>query len=84
MSQSPSLVTRVTPEMYSRVFEHHEEGKLILEDLTKRFYDVSLYVPGGMEGARETERNAARREVVWFILAQLARAGSDDNEGEAA
>jgi hypothetical protein len=59
--------------MYARVFEGHAEGALILEDLVARFYDVNVFRPGGVEGARETDRRAARREVVHFILHMIGQ-----------
>lgn len=74
---------RADPAMYARVFEHHAEGRLILEDLVRRFYDVNLFVPGGPEGARETDRRVARREVVHHILKQLgqvAEPADDDSQ----
>lgn len=64
--------------MYSRVFEGHAEGAILLEDLVRRFYDVQVFKPGGVEGARETDRRAARREVVHFILAQVGQVKEGD------
>jgi hypothetical protein len=58
--------------MYARVFGNGE-GALLLQDLTARFFDVNVYCPGGIEAQRETERRAARREVVRFILSQMAQ-----------
>lgn len=74
---------RITPEAYARVFEGHHEGVLILADLTRRFYDVNTYVPGGMDGQRESDRRSARREVVHFILTQIGQVGKlNPNETE--
>jgi hypothetical protein len=73
--------------MYGRVFEGHAEGALILEDLVARFYDVNVFKPGGVEGARETDRRAARREVVHFILhmiGQVKEPPPDDDSQPAA
>lgn len=64
--------------MYARVFEGHHEGAAILQDLTARFFDVEVYVPGGIEAQRETERRAARREVVRYILTRIAQVGQPD------
>lgn len=70
-------------EAYARVFEQHHEGVLILEDLVHRFYDVNVFVPGGVDAQRETERRAARREVVHFILTRIGQVGkADTNEDE--
>ena len=60
-------------DAFARVFEGHHEGKLILEDLVRRFYDVNTYVPGGIEGQRESERRSARREVVHYILTRIGQ-----------
>jgi hypothetical protein len=69
---------RISAEAYHRVFVGHHEGALILEDLVARFYDVDCWAPGGAEGARETDRRAARREVVHFILTKLGQVGRPD------
>ena len=71
---------RISPEAYARVFEQHHEGVLILADLTRRFFDVNVFVAGGVEAQRETERRAARREVVHFILTQIGQVGQADIE----
>ena len=73
-------MTQVTPEMYARVFEGHHEGALILEDLTRRFFDVNVYVTGGIEAQRETERRAARREVVHYILTRIGQVGQVETQ----
>lgn len=70
----------VTPEMYSRVFEGHAEGKLILEDLVARFYDKPSYRPGGVEGARETDHNEGKRAVVGFILARIGQINTETDD----
>lgn len=64
--------------MYARVFEGHHEGVLILEDLVKRFYDVNVWHPD----QRETDRRAARREVLQFILNRIGQVNAppDDND----
>ena len=69
---------KATPEMYSRVFEGHAEGAILLEDLVARFYDKRSFTPGGVEGARMTEFKEGRREVVRFILAQLGQVKDGD------
>ncbi len=71
-----------TPEAYARVFEQHHEGVLILEDLVRRFYDVNVFVPGGIDAQRETERRAARREVVHYILTKIGQVGKVDPNDE--
>lgn len=61
--------------MYARVFEHHHEGVLILEDLTMRF-GGKLFVKGGEEGRRQTDYNLGRREVLDFIVSMVNRASN--------
>lgn len=81
----PSSTERaqVDAAMYARVFVDHHEGRLILEDLAARFYDVQVYVPGGAEGARETDRRAARREPVQFILNMLGQVNEPPADDES-
>lgn len=74
---------RVEPAAYARVFEGHHEGALILADLVRRFYDVNVFVAGGHDAQRETDRRAARREVVHFILTQIGQVNqADPNESD--
>lgn len=70
------------PAMYARVFEGHAEGALVLQDLVKRYFDVNVYVSGGPDGARETERRAARREVVHFILLMIGQVKEPPQDDE--
>lgn len=76
---------RADAATYHRVFVGHHEGALVLEDLTARFFDIEVYVPGGDEGARETQRRAAQREVVRYILTRLGMANvPDPNNNDSA
>ena len=61
--------------MYSRVFEQHHEGVLILEDLTARF-GGALFVKGGEEGRRETDWRLGRRSVLDHIIGQINQANN--------
>lgn len=73
--------------MYSRVFEGHHEGVLILDDLTRRF-GGALFVKGGEEGRRETDYRLGRRAVLDHIVGQINQAHAvpptddDSTEGE--
>lgn len=58
--------------LYQRVLTTPEGEKMLL-DLTARFYDRPVYVQGGADAARETERRAAQNEVVAFMLRQLGQ-----------
>jgi hypothetical protein len=79
------MTERADAAMYHRVFVGHHEGAKILEDLTARFFDVEVYVPGGDEGARETQRRAAQREVVRYILTRLSQVNlPDPNDNDSA
>lgn len=76
------MTDRVSPEAYARVFVQHHEGVAILEDLVARFYDVNVFVPGGIDAQRETDRRAARREVVHYILTKIGQVGKVDPNDE--
>lgn len=67
-------------EDYRATFEGFRPGQKVLEDLVARFHDRRTYVAGGMEGQRETDRRAAQKEVVGFILNRL---GQIEGEGNA-
>lgn len=60
-------------EVYARVFENFPDGKLVLEDLVRKF-GRSIYVKGGLEGDRATCKNAGNREVLDFILGKINQA----------
>ena len=64
------MTARIDPAAYSRVFEGHHEGVLILEDLTRRF-GGALFVRGGEEGRRQTDFNLGRRSLLDFIVGQI-------------
>lgn len=68
------------PQTYQRVFGN-PQGELVLLDLQARFLDRRMYVPGGQEGARETEARAAQADVVRYILTRLGQ--TTNNEPEA-
>lgn len=70
---------QVDAAMYSRVFEGHAEGKLVLDDLVTRF-GGGLFVKGGEEGRRQTDFNLGRRFMLDFILTMINTAhGVDPN-----
>ncbi len=62
-----------TPEDYVATFQGFKPGQAVLEDLAARFHDRHIYKPGGTEGQRETERRAAQKEVIEFILARIGQ-----------
>jgi hypothetical protein len=66
-------------EDYIATFQGFKPGQKVLLDLTARYHDRSIYVAGGIEGQRETERRAARKEVVEFILMMISKKGGDNN-----
>lgn len=74
--QRPVLATG---DDYRATFQGFKPGQKVLEDLCARFHDRRTYVQGGLEGQRETERRAAQKDVVTFILARL---GQIDDQGE--
>lgn len=66
---------------YHRVFVGHKEGAAVLEDLVARFHDREIYVKGAIEGQRETEKRAAQKEVIGFILRRIGQVHqSEDNQ----
>jgi hypothetical protein len=58
---------------YERVFVSNPDGALVLTDLCARFHDLPIYVRGGPEGARETEKRAAQQGVLRYILGRLGQ-----------
>jgi hypothetical protein len=62
-----------THEDYAATFEGFKPGQKVLEDLLARFHDRAIYSAGGIEGARETERRAAQKDVVGFILRRIGQ-----------
>lgn len=72
----------VNPGMYARVFEDHHEGRLIFEDLVRRF-GMNPFVKGGRAAERETLRNLGSKRVVEFIVARINQShGVPDNADE--
>ena len=67
--------------MYCRVFEGHAEGALILEDLTKRFYDRPSFVQGQPD---TVAFNEGRRAVLAFILGRLAQVAEEVTDERTA
>jgi len=68
-----------TPEDYAATFEGFKPGTKVLQDLCARFHDRNTYSPGGVEGQRETERRAAQKEVVTWILRRMGKIKGDEN-----
>lgn len=69
------------PEDYVQTFVEFRPGVKVLEDLVARFHDKPTYVRGGIEGQRETERRAAQKEVLTYILLKLGQVQQQE-EGE--
>lgn len=72
---------RVSPQMFARLFVNSAEGPLVLDALIERF-NRNPYVPGGLEASRQTDFNAGCMQVMSYILGQIARAstGEDDDD----
>lgn len=60
--------------LFSRVFGT-PEGQKVLEHLMGKFHDRQIYMPGGPEGQRETDRRAAHKEVVAYMLRLIGQIG---------
>lgn len=71
-----------TPQDYAATFEGFKPGQNVLADLCARFHDRQIYATGGIEGARETERRAAQKDVVGFILRRIGQI--EEREDDAA
>lgn len=67
-------------EVYARVFENFPEGKLVLEDLVRRFCR-DPYVKGGLEGDRATCYNSGSRAVLDFIVNRINQAAGLSEPG---
>jgi hypothetical protein len=69
-----------TAQQYLAIFQGHQDGAAILEDLMAQHYDGNIFLPGNTEG---TFMNLGAREVVRRILRKIASAqGGDPNELE--
>ena len=79
----PASAQLATADDYRQTFEGFKPGQKVLEDLLARFHDRSVYVPGGIEGQRETEKRAAQKEVVGFILRRLGQIPEGSNDDVA-
>jgi hypothetical protein len=67
---------------YSRVFVGFHEGTEVLQDLVARFHDRSIHVAGGIEAQRETEKRAAQKEVIGFILRKIGQVSQEDSNAD--
>lgn len=67
--------------LYRAVFVENTEGSKVLEHLVGMYHDRSIHVPGGIEGQRETEKRAAQKDLIGYILRMCAvNVESDDAE----
>jgi hypothetical protein len=69
-------------ELYRLIFVADDDGKRVLEDLSTRFYDRKIYVPGGPEGARATDFNAGQQSVIHYILQVLTYVKPEDRTND--
>ena len=75
-------VSPIQPDAYHRVFVGHADGREVLEDLVARFHDRNIHVSGGLEAQRETEKRAAQKEVVGFILRRIGQIHQQEDNQE--
>ncbi len=60
----------IDAKLYELVFQGREDGKEVLEDLCKRFYDRPSYVRGD---PYETAYNEGCRAAIHYILQKIAQ-----------
>lgn len=65
------------PEVYARVFENHHEGRMILEELTRRFARPAV-TTGGIDAVLQTYQRDGSRKVIEFIVARINQAAGLD------
>lgn len=53
-------------EVYRRVFQEDADGQMILDELSRLFYDVPCYVPG--RSAEEAIHVDGARKVLLYIM----------------
>ena len=63
------------PALFLRLFEGNPDGVRVLAVLVEKFGGPP-WVQGGEEAARETLRRLCHREVLDFILNEMARPGA--------
>lgn len=69
-----------TAEDYRQTFVGFKPGQKVLEDLCAKFHDREIHVAGGIEGQRETEKRAAQKNVLSFILRKAGQQiGGNEN-----
>ncbi len=74
-------MSQITPETYLNVFESHPEGRLILEDLTRRFARPAV-CKGGIDAVLETYQRDGQRRVLEYIVNQINRANGAEQPEE--
>lgn len=81
MSMTPEQVD----DMFKRVFEDHNEGRIVLELLIQRFAKNACTV-GGIDAVLTTYKQAGAREVLDHVVLRINRASgvqedANDQEG---
>lgn len=73
-------MTDLQAQKYSQIFEDDKRGAAIFDELVHKF-GGEVYVPGGLEGARQTDYRAGQLSVLNFILRKINQAhGVNQNE----
>ena len=74
---------RASPADYKAIFDDDRRGQAIFDQLYLKFA-TKVFVPGGLEGDRQTCYNAGARDVIEFITRQINRANGvmDPNQNE--
>lgn len=70
-----------TALMYLELFEQHPTGRIVLDDLLKR-YTQSAVTDGGIDAVLKTYQRMGQRRVLDFIVMQINRANGLPDTGE--
>jgi len=71
--KAPSVRQVVEPHSYARLFEGHQDGPLVLDDLINRFARPAK-LEGGIDAITVTYYRAGQRAVLDFVISMINRA----------
>lgn len=78
----PRVMPAPDPAAYARLFDGHQDGPAVIEDLILRFCRPAK-TDGGIDAILQTYHRAGARTVVEFIVSMINQAnGVPDNDNE--